>query len=229
MKLFISHSKKIGEVLIKQDGQQYTLCSPRLEARSLNQESEGTLITQYIPLLEKAENVKLFGMGVPWSMERVQEFIHNERSVWDAGNAFSVFSLYLTGTNEFLGFMQIKSSKDEFKYMGSGHSDAAEISYIIDSDFWGKGYGTEIAILAKKFIKMFAKECEIKEIVATVHPENVGSKRILQKTLKRQEPEAFSKFGGQPRLLFFKPLDTSKASFPYEVVTQASSAFAAKL
>lgn len=212
MKLVTYKSKKLGDVLIRSESNQYSIFSSKVEARSLNQEREDDLIEKYTRLLGNHENVKLFGAGKAWTPEEVKDFIQNELKEWSSGNKFSVFSIYHSGTQEFMGFLQVRHALDDFSDVGEGHSNVSEIAYIIDKDFWGNGYGTELAILGKKFIKHIISESEqtlernIKEIVATVHPDNEGSKRILQKTLKHQEPEEFTKFGGQPRLLFFKSL-----------------------
>lgn len=213
MKQVTYTSKTLGNVIIKSELNKYTICSNRLEARSLNQDDESFLIDKYTPLLENPENTRMFGEGKAWGPSAVKEFIQNETKRWNSGNKFSVFSIYHSTTQEFIGYLYIKHSLDDFSNVGVGHKNAGEIAYIIDQAFWGKGYGTEIAILGKKFIKHIISESEnetleknIKEIVATVHPSNEGSKRILQKTLKNQEQEEFTKFGGQPRLLFFKPL-----------------------
>ena len=213
MKQVIYTSKKLGNITIASESTQYTIFSKRLEARSLNQDKENSLIAQYTLLLENPENIRMFAESKPWSPTAVQEFIESEVKCWNSGNKFSVLSIYHSTTQEFIGYLHIKHSLRDFAGIGNGHPNAGEIIYIIDQAFWGKGYGTEIAILGKKFIKHIISESahgtterDIKEIVATVHPSNEGSKKILQKTLKHQEQEEFRKFGDQPRLLFFKPL-----------------------
>ncbi|HHF7365932.1 TPA: GNAT family N-acetyltransferase [Legionella bozemanae] len=215
MKQVTYTSKKLGDVLIKSELNQYTMCSKRLVAKSLNQDEVRFLVDKYTHLLENPENTRLFGEGEPWTPAAVEEFIQDETKCWNSGNKFSVFSIYLSATQEFIGYLHIKHSLKDFSKVGAGHPNVGEIIYIIDQAFWGKGYGTEIAILGKKFIKHIISESDketleknIKEIVATAHPSNEGSKKILQKTLKNQEQHEFTKFNGQPRLLFFKPLKT---------------------
>lgn len=220
MKQVIYTSKKLGNITITNDSTQYTICSKRLEARSLNQDEESSLIAQYTHLLGNSENIRMFAESKPWSPTAVQEFIQSEVKRWNSGNKFSVLSIYHSDTQEFIGYLHIKHSLKDFADIGDGHPNVGEIIYIIDQAFWGKGYGTEIAILGKKLIKHLISESphgtmerDIKEIVATVHPSNEGSKKILQKTLKHQEQEEFTKFGDQPRLLFFKPLKSATTQF----------------
>lgn len=212
-------SKKVGNITIKSKVNEHTISTNRLEARSLNQDDERFLLDKYTHLLASPENIKQFGEGKVWTPADVKEFIQAEMKRWNSGNKFSVLSVYHSATKEFIGYLHIKHSVDDFSDVGIGHQNVGEIAYIIDQAFWGKGYGTEIAVMGKKFIKHIISESEnetieksIKEIVATVHPSNEGSKKILEKTLKQMEQEEFSKFGNQPRLLFFKTLKTANKS-----------------
>lgn len=216
-------SKKIGAVEVGHEAKQYTLTSTRLVLRSFNQNEERFLIERYGVLLGKPENVALFGEGKPWTETQVTKFVQGEIKKWDENQKFAVFTIFNKETNEFMGCLYIDHSVADFAKVGAGHENVAEIGYIIDQAFWGKGYGTEIAILGKKYIKHIVAESpqdslegSIREIVATVHPDNIGSKKILEKTLKRHEEEEFIKFGGNRRLLFFKPfaVSTSAAAEP---------------
>ncbi|WP_419419403.1 GNAT family N-acetyltransferase [Legionella sp. D16C41] len=205
-------SKRIGPVTININNNGVTISSERLELKSLNQGNQSYLITQYKLLLGSLENTKLFGEGNVWSEKAVEEFVLSAIACWNRKETFGVFAVYDKQTKTFLGSLSVSQALDDFAHIGTGHRNAAEIGYIIDKQFGGKGYGTEIAILGKKYIKHFNAETKqtlqnnIKEIVATVHPLNEGSKKILQKTLKHQEPQEFKKFGDKPRILFFKPL-----------------------
>lgn len=227
-------SKKLGTIIISSESNHYTIFSKQLEARSLNQDEEGSLITQYSRLLEKPENfLPEFQCFTSLCMNSCTA-AESHGLLSAKRRIFSVLSIYHSTTQEFIGFLQIKHSINDFADVGDGHPNVGEIIYIVDHAYWGKGYGTEIAILGKKLINHIISESapgsterDIKEIVATVHPSNEGSKKILQKTLKYQEPEEFTKFGDQPRLLFFKPLknlitslDTSKTDTPKTLIAK---------
>ncbi len=48
-------------------------------------------------------------------------------------------------------------------------------------------------------------------MIATVHPENNASQRILTHVLKNKEATIYnSEYQGAPRLLFFKPFNDNK-------------------
>lgn len=214
-------SKQVGNIEIKTEANYLTINSQRLTLRSLNQDAKEELLINYTALLIKPENVRLFGDGNPWSPELIDELVTGESIKWNEGKPFGALSVHNAQTNEFMGYLDLHQVIEEYAKVGAGHSNAVEIGYILDNAFWGQGYGTEIAIIAKKYIKhVIAESSETKqlenrpkEIVATVHPKNEGSFKILQKTLKHKEEEELIKWG-QPRLLFFKPLKSHLAPSP---------------
>lgn len=104
----------------------------------------------------------MFGEGKIWQPSTVKEFIQDETKCWNSGNKFSVFSIYHSGTQEFIGYLHIKHSLNDFAAIGIGHQNVAEIAYIIDQAFWGKGYGTEIAILGKSLSNTLSLKAPMK-------------------------------------------------------------------
>lgn len=212
MKEITYSSKILGDVVISSKKNNVTIRTQRLELKSLNQIDKDQLIEDYISLLTNHENVALYHEGTAWSIEEVKHFINEEISKWERGEPLAVLAVFNLETQKFMGSLQVKHVPDEYAQIGMGHENAAELAYVLDQSFWGAGYGTEIAVVAKKYIKHICREFKNKiknlpkEIVATVHPLNLGSKRILEKTLHHFEEELFTKFNGQPRILFFKRL-----------------------
>lgn len=85
--------------------------------------------------------------------------------------------------NELVGYYKVYEAEGK-GYVGLGAMTVnddlteAEIEYMILPQFWGKGYGTEIAE------KMIAKAKElktVKKITAYTGPENLRSQKILMK------------------------------------------------
>ena len=59
-----------------------------------------------------------------------------------------------------------------------GQQEEAEVKYAFRSDCWGKGYATE----AVSGLIKFARECwDVGRIIATTHPGNNASERVLAK------------------------------------------------
>lgn len=208
-------SKKCGVITISQDKLDHSITTDRLQLLSLNQCNKQQLHASLKELFKDEENIALFGAGRPWEDRDIDAFITTEIERWVDNETFGVFAVFNRETKQFMGNLHIHYVAEEFAQVGRGHASVAEIGYILDKKFWGKGYGTELAVAANKYVKhataALAADAAIPhEIVATVHPDNTGSKKILEKTLQNKnterEPESMIKFNGQPRLLFFKPL-----------------------
>ncbi len=206
-------SRTIGNIAISTELNKITINTERLQLRSLNQNEEDSLLEDYIILFGDSKNVELFAEGESWSKNKVEELVKSEIQKWNDGNRLCLLSIHDVETGQFMGSLHIIHAIQDYVNIGRGHENVAEIAYILDKAFWGKGYGTEIAAIGKQYVKHIVSESEsnslestLKEIVATVHPLNEGSKRILQKTFKHQESEELIKFGGQPRLLFFQTI-----------------------
>ncbi len=65
-----------------------------------------------------------------------------------------------------------------FTYPYSGHDNEYEFGYILKQEAWGKGYATELSFGE---IKKLQESFEDVSIVATAHPLNLASKRVLEK------------------------------------------------
>lgn len=213
MKTIIYTSKIMGNIEVINEGAHVTVVTKNLQLKSLNQMEKSYLIECYTALLANPQNIGLYGGGNPWGTSQIEEFISTEQQKWIDNQAFGIFAVFNRENGAFVGTLNTKGVKDEYACVGTGHSNVTEIGYVIDKMFWGRGYGTEMAIASKKYIKHTIAQLHSegikdtpKEIVATVHPDNIASKKILAKTLKKEENEVLIKFGGQPRLLFFKTL-----------------------
>ncbi len=82
------------------------------------------------------------------------------------------------GTGSFLAF-----SKADGKYVGFGKlvitdEGEAEIGYALFPEFWGQGYASEIAAFFTDYARRLGR---FRRLIAIVHPDNPGSKRILEK------------------------------------------------
>ncbi|MFZ3590649.1 GNAT family N-acetyltransferase [Bacillus sp. DJP31] len=75
--------------------------------------------------------------------------------------------------------------KETGKMIGAGElnirdvsNKAGEIGYILNRDYWGKGYATEVA---KLLIEFGFKVLDLHRIYATCDPRNVKSTKVLEK------------------------------------------------
>lgn len=82
---------------------------------------------------------------------------------------FGYFKAFEVSTNKFIGIGGLPVD-DELT--------EAELEYLLLPEFWGKGYGSEIA----RLLLNTAEETEsMKKVSATISPDNIGSKKILLK------------------------------------------------
>jgi RimJ/RimL family protein N-acetyltransferase len=197
-----------------------TLQSKRLVYRSFDQEDRDLLIAKYTRLLEDPENVALLMDGKPWKREAIEEMMSTEQSK-QHGEYYSYFSVYTKESNQFLGCLCVEPVDNDLVKVGKGHTNAAEIGYFIDKSFWGMGYGTEMAAVGVAYIERVICDlanstsmCVPTEIVATTHPDNLGSKKILQGLLPQAEAELISRYGF-PRLVFFKPVSAHMTAYEF--------------
>jgi [ribosomal protein S5]-alanine N-acetyltransferase len=81
---------------------------------------------------------------------------------------FGIFSVWLKDTSTYIGLARMKLDED----------GAVEIGYNLLEDFWGKGYGFEIARTLMDFLIL---KTEKRNIYALIEPENIGSVKIVEK------------------------------------------------
>ncbi len=56
--------------------------------------------------------------------------------------------------------------------------DETEVGFLLDRPFWGKGYATEAALASLHF---GFENIQLDHIIALVHPDNLASRRVIQK------------------------------------------------
>lgn len=116
---------------------------------------------------------------------------------------------FVTPHNDKLGFRCLISKTDNQLIGVSGlhpfqYSNKAthEFGFILHQDYWGKGLATEIGDF---WLKYAESELNLNEIMATVNPNNVASKRVLEKLGMQAIHEYHSTERGL-RLIFAKQL-----------------------
>ena len=98
--------------------------------------------------------------------EEAVEWLINNYSL-DAEYKYS-FPIILRETNQYIGWCG-------FGYLDYDKSQT-EIYYTLKSEYWNNGYATEAVRAILDFI---LNQCDIRELVAVVKPENIASKKII--------------------------------------------------
>ena len=84
--------------------------------------------------------------------------------------AFGTYMVLEANNKRVLG-----SAKLEIK---EGKRHEAELGYILHPDFWGKGFGNEIA---EVLMEVALSDSELKRVYAITDPQNIASRKILLK------------------------------------------------
>lgn len=100
--------------------------------------------------------------------------------------------------------IEAKESNDYIGWCGLGYLDydksQKEIYITLKSRYWGKGFATESL---EVLIDYIFNELELKELVAVVKSENIGSQKVIEKLGFKYEgvieniPEEFSFYEGE--------------------------------
>lgn len=92
---------------------------------------------------------------------------HSQRCKNFENNDDKVFSVALKKSNQFIGYCGLKYCKT---------LNGTEILYGFSKEHWGQGYAKESA----KAVLEFGLNNIAAEIVAAVHPSNIGSEKVLK-------------------------------------------------
>ncbi|SDK36360.1 GNAT family N-acetyltransferase [Sediminibacillus albus] len=97
---------------------------------------------------------------------------------------FGTYKVYDNQTNKFIGLGKLILNEEK--------QNEAELGYMLLPEYWGQGYGSEIAgILVQR-----AKKTKLNRLTAVIDPENISSRRILVK--KGFISEKMCEIGGLP-------------------------------
>lgn len=101
-------------------------------------------------------------------LEKVQRFIQGQLAHWErygCGN----WGILPGGESEIIGWAGLQYLPE---------LDETEVGFLLDRPFWGKGYATEAAQASLDF---GFQRLDLDHIIALVHPENLASRRVIDK------------------------------------------------
>jgi len=122
---------------------------------------------QYLLDLVSNEKVMIMNFGRAFLLEEAKKYykrlLENNKKHEDFGH----FKVFEATTNTFIGMGEL-SINDDFT--------EAEIGYLLLPEYWGKGYGSEIAA---ELLNKAEETKNIQRVTATTDPNNIASKKIL--------------------------------------------------
>lgn len=141
-----------------------TITTPRLTLRAFRAEDAATLTR----ILAQEGILKYFPDDSPPTIERSKRFITRQLEEWKAhGYAWWAVEDRITGA--LLGWNGLRYLPD---------TDETEVGYLLQKGFWGRGLATEGAAEAVRF---GFEHIVLDEVIALAHPENVASRRVMEK------------------------------------------------
>jgi len=108
-------------------------------------------------------------LGRTLTLEETKEYVTNHFS---KGQLLDFTVVIDKKNDEVLGYAGM------FPYPYNGQDNEYDFGYILKQEAWGKGYATELSLGQ---IEKLQKSFEGASIVATAHPLNLASKRVLEK------------------------------------------------
>ncbi len=163
----------------------------RLYIRSYDKED----FEKCLSLYGDRELTRYFDHGEPRSHKEILEYVGNRGSrYFDHGLPFGIFSVFLKDV--FVGQVDLVPAENPGE---------VEIGWIFLGEFHGQGLCSEAVMsflmpLVQRIVNMKfkSKGVEINRVVATAHPENISSNKIIQKAGLLLDRKGL-RYGGKPR------------------------------
>ena len=141
-----------------------TIQIPHLTLRSLRPADAEVLHRIY-----QSEGVlRYFPNPTPPPLEKVQRFVVGQQAHWEK-YGYGNWGILLDGEREIIGWAGLQYLPE----LGE-----TEIGFLLNRPFWGKGYATAVARASLNF---GFERFNLDHIIALVHPENLASRRVIEK------------------------------------------------
>ncbi|NGX38001.1 MAG: hypothetical protein K1000chlam2_01170 [Chlamydiae bacterium] len=140
-------------------------------ARLSIKKPEGEQIDFVAPLFANPNVMRHIGSGVTRNRDESLKAIQNNTKHWETFG-FGFFNVFEKETGFFVGRAGL------FHLAFQHDNPEVEMGFILNEQFWGKGYGTEIA---KALFEWGAENLEVDHILAVTYKENTASRNVLEK------------------------------------------------
>lgn len=121
-------------------------------------------------IIGDAEVRKYIPAGPSPNMEKTLKFI-DVVNKWEIAWGYTLWAVERKEDRALLGFCGLC-------HVEGDPAKPVEIAYTYGKEFWGQGYGAEAAALC---VSLAFERYNLNELIALTHPENIASRRVLEK------------------------------------------------
>ena len=112
--------------------------------------------------------LRYFPATTPPSLEKIQRYIISQQEHWDK-HGYGNWGIVPDDEGQIVGWAGLQFLPE---------LDEVEVGYLLDKPFWGNGFATEAALAS---IQFGFENCSLDHLIALVHPENLASRRVIEK------------------------------------------------
>ena len=112
--------------------------------------------------------LQYFPTTTPPPLERVERFIAGQQEHWEK-HGYGNWGIMPEGESQIAGWAGLQFLPE---------LNDTEVGYLLAKPFWGRGYATKTA---RASIQFGFERCGLDYIIALVHPENLASRRVIEK------------------------------------------------
>jgi RimJ/RimL family protein N-acetyltransferase len=166
----------------------------RLLVRRWTADDLGKLLLVY----GDADTMRWVGDGQPMSEAQGLQWLKVTANNYRT-RGYGMFAVMLRGSRSVIGFCGL---------VHPGGQAEAEIKYAFAKEHWGMGFATEVVVALLAFA---AGTHRLREVIATVAPENLASQRVLAKAGMLQGTTRTEEDGSLTAVYSWRPRSTDEA------------------
>jgi len=150
-----------------------TLTTTQLVLRAFTREDVEPLFR----LMREPDVLRYFPPTTPLTRERVEKMVDRALRHWDE-RGYGLWAVEARSGGALMGRCGLQFIPE---------TDEVEIDFLLGKPFWGRGFATEAAAAGLGYAR---STLETPRVVGIVHPENLASRRVLEKIGMRFAEEA---------------------------------------
>jgi [ribosomal protein S5]-alanine N-acetyltransferase len=119
-------------------------------------------------ILQEKDILQYFPPTTPATLEKMERYIRYHLAHWEE-RGYGHWAVTTREEGKVIGWNGLEFLPE---------TQETEVAYLLSHDFWGKGLATEAAQAAVDF---GFQTTGVNAIIGLVHPDNIGSQRVLEK------------------------------------------------